>query len=304
MKVLVTGGAGFIGSHLVDRLVDEGYDVCILDNLSSGKLSNINGPLKEDKVEFVEGDIRDASVVDKALVGVDVVVHLAALISVPLSVANPELTFDVNLSGTSNLLRLSVKEGVGKFVFVSSCAVYGEPKIQPIVERTMPDPISPYAESKLLSERYCLGYHDRGLLRSVILRFFNVYGPRQGLNDYSGVITLFLDRARRNRPLIVYGDGSQTRDFVSVHDIVEAILASLNSVGAEGEIVHIGSGRATSVNELAKTVLELTGAESRVLHKSPRAGDIKNSLADISKAKRLLGYDPKVSLRDGLRELL
>ena len=125
MKVLVTGGAGFIGSHLVDRLVDEGYDVCILDNLSSGKLSNINGPLKEDKVEFVEGDIRDASVVDKALSGVDVVVHLAALISVPLSIANPELTFDVNLSGTSNLLRSSVKEGVGKFVFVSSCAVYG-----------------------------------------------------------------------------------------------------------------------------------------------------------------------------------
>ena len=304
MKVLVTGGAGFIGSHLVDRLVDEGYDVCILDNLSSGKLSNINGPLKEDKVEFVEGDIRDASVVDKALVGVDVVVHLAALISVPLSVANPELTFDVNLSGTSNLLRSSVKEGVGKFVFVSSCAVYGEPKIQPITEETMPDPISPYAESKLLSERYCLGFHDRGLLRSVILRFFNVYGPRQGLNDYSGVITLFLDRARRNRPLIVYGDGSQTRDFVSVHDVVEAIFASLNSVGAEGEIVHIGSGRATSVNELAEEVLKLTGAESGILHKSPRTGDIKNSLAEISKAKRLLGYDPKVSLRDGLRELL
>jgi nucleoside-diphosphate-sugar epimerase len=304
MKVLVTGGAGFIGSHLVDRLVDEGYDVRVLDNLTSGKLSNIDGLLKEERVEFIEGDIRGASVVDKALSGVDLVVHLAALISVPLSVANPELTFDVNLSGASNLLRSSVKEGVGKFVFVSSCAVYGEPKIQPITEETMPDPISPYAESKLLGERYCLGFHDRGLLRSVILRFFNVYGPRQCLNDYSGVITLFLDLAKRNRPLIVYGDGSQTRDFVSVHDIVEAILASLNSVNAEGEIVHIGSGRATSVNELAEEVLKLTGAESGILHKSPRTGDIKNSLADISKAKRLLGYAPKVSLRDGLRELL
>jgi UDP-glucose 4-epimerase len=304
MNVLVTGGAGFIGSHLVDRLITEGYAVRVLDNLSSGKLSNIERPLKVGKVDFVEGDIRDASVVDKALSGVDVVVHLAALISVPLSIANPELTFDVNLLGTSNLLRSSVKEGVGKYVFVSSCAVYGEPKIQPITEETMPDPISPYAESKLLGERYCLGFHDRGLLRSVILRFFNVYGPRQSLNDYSGVITLFLDLAKRNRPLIVYGDGSQTRDFVSVHDIVEAILASLNSVNAEGEIVHIGSGRATSVNELAEEVLKLTGAESGILHKSPRTGDIRNSLADISKAKRLLGYDPKVSLRDGLRELL
>jgi UDP-glucose 4-epimerase len=304
MKVLVTGGAGFIGSHLVDRLVNESYDVCVLDNLSSGKLSNINGPLKDGKVKFVEGDIRDASLLIKVLAGVDVVVHLAALISVPLSVANPELTFDVNLSGTSNLLRSSVKAGVSKFVFISSCAVYGDPKIQPITEETVTDPISPYAESKLIGERYCLGFHDRGLLRSVVLRFFNVYGSRQSLNDYSGVITLFLDRARRNEPLIVYGDGLQTRDFVSVHDIAEAIFASLNSVGAEGEIIHIGSGRATSINELAQTVLELTGAESGILHKSPRAGDIKNSLADISKAKRVLGYEPKFSLRDGLRELL
>ena len=304
IRVLVTGGAGFIGSHLVDRLVNDGYDVRVLDDLSTGKLGNIDGHLKAGRVDFVKGDIRDASVVKESLVGVDVVVHLAALISVTFSVANPELTFDVNLFGTLNLLRSCVEEGVSKFVFVSSCAVYGDPEFQPVTEDARTDPISPYAESKLIGERYCLGFHERGLLRSVVLRFFNVYGSRQGLNDYSGVITRFIDRARKKEPLIVYGDGLQTRDFVNVHDIVEAILASVNSSGAEGEIVHIGSGRATSINELAKTVLELTGVESGISYQPPRAGDIKDSYADISKAKRVLGYEPKVSLRDGLRTLL
>jgi UDP-glucose 4-epimerase len=303
MKVLVTGGAGFIGSHLVDRLVSDGYDVKVLDDLSTGKLSNIEIYLKGGKIDFIKGDIRDVSTVEPALIGVDMVVHLAALISVPFSIANPELTFDVNLFGTLNLLRSCIDAGVKKFVLASSCAVYGDPKIQPITEEAIPDPISPYAESKLIGERYCLGFHERGLLRSIVLRFFNVYGSRQGLNDYSGVITRFFERARKNEPLIVYGDGLQTRDFVNVHDIVQAILSSVNSVNAEGEIVHIGSGRATSINELAKIVLLLTGADGGVLYQPSRDGDIKDSLANISKAKRLLGYEPKVSLIDGLRDL-
>lgn len=304
MKVLVTGGAGFIGSHLVDRLVNDSYSVRVLDDLSTGKLSNIGAHLKSGRVEFINGDIRDALVVKESLVGVDVVVHLAAQISVTFSIANPELTFDVNLSGTLNLLRSCVDVSVGKFVFVSSCAVYGDPEIQPVTEDAKTNPISPYAESKLIGERCCLGFHERGLLRSVVLRFFNVYGARQSMNDYSGVITRFISRARSNEPLIIYGDGSQTRDFVNVHDIVAAIIASMNKADAEGEIVHIGSGKATSINELAKTILELAGVHLGISYQPPRAGDIKDSLADISKAKRILGYEPKVSLRDGLRDLI
>ena len=304
LRVLVTGGAGFIGSHTVDRLVKDGCNVRIIDNLSTGKLDNIQGLLSAGKVDFVKGDIRDASLVAKSVDDVDAVIHFAAVTSVPFSVANPDLTFDVNLLGTLNLLRASVQAGVGKFVNVSSCAVFGDTKILPIREDCQTDPISPYAESKLLAERYCLGFQDRQLLRSVVLRFFNVYGPRQGMNDYSGVITKFIERVKQREPLVVYDDGSQTRDFVSVHDIVYAVLASMKSSDAEGEVFNVGSGKPTSINMLAKTILELAGVDLTIRYEKARAGDIKDSYADISKAKRLLGYEPKVSLRDGLLVLL
>ena len=303
-RVLVTGGAGFIGSHLVDRLVKDSYDVRVIDDLSTGRLDNISGHLSAGKVDFVKGDIRDASLVRKSLDGVSVVVHLAALTSVPFSVENPDLTFDVNLLGTLNLLRSSIKERVDRFIFVSSCAVCGDPESLPVNEEARANPISPYAESKLVAERYCLGFDERQLLRSVVLRLFNVYGPRQGMNDYSGVITRFIEFSKQGLPLVIYGDGSQTRDFVNVHDIVEAVLASMKSSGAEGEVFNIGSGKSTSISELAKTVLELTGLDLEIRYEKSRAGDIKDSYADISKAKKFLGYEPKVSLRDGLRALV
>ena len=182
-KVLVTGGAGFIGSHMVDRLVNDGYDVRIIDDLSTGRQDNIRTLLSAGKVDFVKGDIRDVSLVTKSVDDVDLVVHFAALTSVPFSIKNPELTFDVNLVGTLNLIRACAEANVGKFVFVSSCAVCGDPAVLPVREEHRTDPISPYAESKLLAERYCLGFCDRQLLRAIILRFFNVYGPRQGMND-------------------------------------------------------------------------------------------------------------------------
>jgi UDP-glucose 4-epimerase len=304
LKVLVTGGAGFIGSHMVDRLVNDGYDVRIIDDLSTGRIDNIQSLLSAGKVDFVKGDIRDVSLVTKSVDDVDDVVHFAALTSVPFSVKNPELTFDVNLCGTLNLIRACAQEDVGRFVFVSSCAVCGDPESLPVREEHRTDPISPYAESKLIAERYCLGFQDRQLLRSVVLRFFNVYGPRQGMNDYSGVITRFIDRVRQKEPLVIYGDGSQTRDFVNVHDVVEAILASMKSGDAEGEVFNVGSGKPTSINELAKTILELAGVDLEIRYEKPRAGDIKDSYADISKAKKFLGYEPKISLRDGLRVLL
>jgi UDP-glucose 4-epimerase len=304
LKVLVTGGAGFIGSHMVDRLVNDGYDVRIIDDLSTGRIDNIQSLLSAGKVDFVKGDIRDVSLVTKSVDDVDDVVHFAALTSVPFSVKNPELTFDVNLCGTLNLIRACAQEDVGRFVFVSSCAVCGDPEFLPVREEHRPNPISPYAESKLIAERYCLGFQDRQLLRSVVLRFFNVYGPRQGMNDYSGVITRFIDRVKRKEPLVIYGDGSQTRDFVNVRDVVEAVLASMKSGDVEGEVFNVGSGKPTSINELAKTILELAGVDLEIRYEKLRAGDIKDSYADISKAKKFLGYEPKVSLRDGLRVLL
>jgi UDP-glucose 4-epimerase len=303
LNVLVTGGAGFIGSHVVDQLVDKGYRARILDNLSTGSLNNIKGHVKSGKIEFIEGDIRDVSAVEESLQGIDVVIHLAALVSVPLSIVNPDLTFEINVKGTMNLLHFSVKQSVKRFVFISSCSVYGDPNQLPVIEQTPPNPISPYAESKLSGERYCLGFSERGLLQSVVLRFFNVYGPRQTMNDYSGVITRFIDCCRQKLPLTIYGDGSQTRDFVNVKDTAAAILASAENK-LNGEVFNIGSGKPISIDKLAKVVLELTDKNIEIRYENARLGDIKNSYADISKARTLLGYEPTVSLRDGLQYLI
>jgi UDP-glucose 4-epimerase len=304
LKVLVTGGAGFIGSHLVDRLVNCGYSVKVLDNLSTGRLDNIRGHLLNGRVEFVEGDVRDASIVEDCVKDVDMAFHLAAITSVPFSVENPGITFDVNVRGTMNLLRFCSKVGVSKFVFVSSCAVYGEPIFLPVTEEHPTNPISPYAESKLAAEKFCLGFHERRLLPAVVLRLFNVYGLRQGASEYCGVITRFIDRSNRKLPLVVYGDGGQSRDFVNVHDVVEAIVRSIISRNAEGEVFNVGYGEPTSINELANVVLEATKSGLEVTYESAREGDIKNSYANISKASRLLGYKPEVDLGHGLRKLL
>jgi UDP-glucose 4-epimerase len=303
-SILVTGGAGFIGSHVVDRLVSEGCAVRVLDDLSSGKIANIDSHLSSGAVEFVKGDIRDVTLVSQSLKGIDSVIHLAAQISVAYSIEHPDETYDVNLGGTLNLLRCSALEGVKKFVLASSCAVYGDAEVLPIKEDVRPNPISPYAESKLLGERYCLGFYERALLGTVALRFLNVYGPRQGLNDYSGVITKFIDRVIQKKPLVIYGDGSQTRDFVNVKDIVEAIMRSTRNDEALGQVINVGTGKPTSINELAKTILELAGISTEIIYEKSRVGDIKDSYADISKAKKLLDYEPKVYLREGLRGLL
>jgi UDP-glucose 4-epimerase len=304
VKVLVTGGAGFIGSHVVDKLVSSGYGVRVIDNLSTGKLSNIKGHSGSGRVDFVRGDIKDVEFVRKCTRDVGAVVHLAAITSVPFSVSNPDFTYDTNVAGTLNLLISCAEEKVGKFVFISSCAVYGDPQCLPVNEKSPTSPISPYAESKLAAEHFCVGFHEKQLLKSVVLRLFNVYGPRQGVNDYSGVITRFVDRTKQRLPLVVYGDGSQTRDFVHVCDVVEAVLRSLESKDAEGEAFNIGSGKPTSVLELAEAVLELTGLNLEILCDKPRLGDIKHSYADISKAENLLRYRPKLSLREGLHALL
>ena len=302
---MVTGGAGFIGSHLVDKLVARGCTVRVLDDLSTGNIKNIRTHVDSGAVELVKGDVRDMSLVSKCVKDVDFVFHLAAQISVPLSIQKPEWTFDVNVTGTLNVLAASAKKQVDRLVLASSCAVYGEPKYLPIDEKHPTNPISPYAETKLAGERYCLGFNERGMCGCVALRFFNVYGPRQGFNDYSGVITRFFDQAQKGLPLVVYGDGLQTRDFVSVFDVVDAVLASVEKREAAGKVLNVGSGKSTSIKELAETILKMFhGANVPISFAPPREGDIRDSYADISTAERVLGYSPKVSLADGLSGLL
>jgi UDP-glucose 4-epimerase len=301
-RILVTGGAGFIGSHVVDKLMDTGHDVRVLDDLSAGNLASIEGRLKV--ANFVKGDIRDVDVVEKCVHSVDAVVHLAAITSIPFSVEHPALTRETNVEGTLNLLNACLKADVRRFVFVSSCSVYGEPSYLPVDEKHPTFPLSPYAASKLEGEDCCRIHQEKCGLPTVVLRLFNVYGPRQGLNAYSGVVTRFFDQARRHLPLVVFGDGSQTRDFVHVWDVAEAVLGALETEDIDGEVFNIGFGRATSVNSLAKSVLELVGADLGIVYEKPRVGDVKASFADISKAEKRLDYKPMVPLEKGLKSVV
>jgi len=303
-RVLVTGGAGFIGSHFVDKLITQGYNVRIIDDLSTGKKENIAGHLENKEVDLIVGDIRDSNLVSKCLDGVSTVVHFAAQTSVTFSVEHPDLTFDINASGTKNLLSACTKQAVGKFVFASTCAVYGDPACLPIDETCKTHPISPYAESKLSAENICFEFDKQKLLQSVVLRFFNVYGLRQCLNDYSGVITRFIDLIKQKKALTIYGDGQQSRDFVDVQDIVGGVFAAMQSGDAPGQIFNIGSGKATTINELAKEISELAGVKPEIKYEKERIGEIKHSYADISKAKKVLDYRPSISLHDGLKDLI
>jgi UDP-glucose 4-epimerase len=304
MRVLVTGGAGFIGSHTVDRFLADGFEVVALDDLRSGQLENINQHVGKRSFRFVRGDVRDSCLVKDLVRDVDAVVHLAALISVPESIKDPVLTNDVNVNGTLNLLRACVDFGVKRFVYASSCALYGDAESLPIKEDCPARPESPYGVSKLVAENYVRTYHEDFGLETVCLRYFNVYGPRQVYSDYSGVITQFLSRLARNLPLIIFGDGEQTRDFVYIQDIVEANVLALKCEEVAGEIFNIGTGAATTINQLASVLLEITNkTHLEITHSKPRKGDIMHSVADISKARKKLGYSPKISLKDGLGEL-
>ncbi|MCW4024553.1 MAG: NAD-dependent epimerase/dehydratase family protein [Candidatus Bathyarchaeota archaeon] len=303
MKILVTGGAGFIGSHLIDRLVNCGHDVRVLDNLSTGNLSNIESHIKTGKVDFIKGDINDFETVTESVKDCNSIAHLAAIVSVPFSVKNPQLTYETNIGGTLNLLAAGAQKGVSKFVFISSCAVYGDPTYLPIDEVHPTNPLSPYAESKLLAERYCIGFHERANLKSVIFRLFNVYGPRQGSNEYSGVITKFIDRLRLDQPLVIYGDGTQTRDFVHVSTVVEAIFRALNCNKADGEILNIGTGKSVTIKELAQTILDNAHSKLKISYEDTREGDIKFSYGNFSKLKQLLDLNAGISLSAGLQEL-
>ncbi|MEM3766719.1 MAG: SDR family oxidoreductase [Candidatus Bathyarchaeia archaeon] len=302
MTVLVTGGAGFIGSHLVEELLKEGFNVRVLDNLSSGKIENLD--LKNLGLSFFEGDICDRRIIKKVLKDIDVVFHLAALIDVPFSMKNPTFVNHVNVCGSLNLLEESVKQRVEKFIFASSCAVYGEPQYVPVDEEHPTNPLSPYAASKLAVEKYCQIFNKLYGLKTVSLRLFNVYGPRQRDETYSGVIKKMIERLKSRKPPIIFGDGTQTRDFVYVLDVVDAFYKAMNTKQCAGEI-NIGSGEETSINELAGLLMKKFGLDGvEPVYMKPRAGDIKRSWANIEKAKRILKYAPKFSLNEGCEALL
>ena len=305
LRTLVTGGAGFIGSHLVDRLMKEGYEVIVLDNFFAGKVENIQHHSDSRSFHLIKGDVRNLEDVKKAVRDVDVVFHLAAIVNVPLSIENPSLVNHVNIQGTVNLLEASLKENIQQFIYVSTCAVYGEARYLPINEEHPVMPLSPYGISKFTAEHYCKIFHKIHDLKTGCLRFFNVCGPRQSGGPYSGVITQFISRLRKGKPPIIYGDGEQTRDFICVRDVVEACMLALNSQNCVGEVINIGTGKPTTINELAKILIRMFGETDAKPEYAPvRAGDIRNSYADISKAEMALGYKPKVTLEEGIRLLL
>jgi len=304
-EILVTGGAGFIGSHIVDRLLDEGFKVRVLDNLSTGEKKNLAQHQNNKSFQFIEGDIRNFDLVKNTVKGVDAVIHEAALVSVTRSVEDPILSNEVNITGTVNLLKACVDAHVKRFVYASSCAVYGDTETLPNHENLAPKPLSPYAVEKLAAEKYAKVFHNVYGLETVSLRYFNVYGPRQKYGPYSGVISIFINRLLENKPPIICGDGEQTRDFINVKDVVEANMLALSKRKAVGEVFNISTGEATTINKLTETIQKIMGKTSlKPVHAEPRPGDIKHSYGDITKARRKLEYEPKVQLEKGLSELV
>jgi len=301
-RAVVTGGAGFIGSHIADELVARGYQVAIIDDLSTGNKENIASLLNQNHVEFTEGSIADLSVLTKLFRGAKYVFHLAAIPSVPRSIENPQASHEANITGTLKVLLAARDAAVKKVVYASSCAVYGGTCTLPIKEDTLPNPQSPYAVTKLAGEYYCQVFHQVYGLPTVCLRYFNVYGPRQDPDsEYSAVIPKFIQRVLNDKPLLILGDGEQTRDFTFITDVVEAniLLAESQATG----IFNIGSGQRISIAHLAELLIGLAGNNVKLIHKEPRPGDIKHSLADISKAQSF-GYKPKYSLERGLAETI
>lgn len=303
--VLVTGGAGFIGSHLVDRLLEEGFRVRVIDNFFSGDQKNLAHHKDNKLFELVKGDIRDFHLVKKAVNGVDFVFHQAALVSVPRSCEDPVLSNEINVLGTLNLLSACVGEDVKRFIFASSCAVYGDSDVLPITEDFPVRPLSPYAIDKCACEDYARIFSETYDLETVGLRYFNVYGPRQKVGAYSGVISVFINYFLDGKSPTVFGDGNQSRDFVHVKDVVNANLLALIKQGVSGEVFNISSGKAYSINSIAKIIQKITCKESvELIYAEPRQGDIQHSYANIEKAQNMLGYKPSVKFEEGLREVV
>lgn len=304
-RVLVAGGAGFIGSHIVDKLLEAGAEVTVLDNLYTGRPENIEHHKHNKNFHFVKGDIRNLKLVKGLLQNADAVFNDAAVVSVPRSVKDPLLANDVNVKGALNLLKASLDRGVKRFVQASSASVYGDTETLPLREEMPSKPISPYAVSELAAENYAKVFHSVYGLPTVRLRYFNVYGPRQTYSAYSGVTTIFVNQLLRSQRPTINGDGEQTRDFVFVEDVVQANMLALTKKNAVGEVFNVATGEAITVNKLVKALAEIMDkTELKLIHGKPISGDIRHSYASIEKARRTLGYEPRFPLEKGIKKLV
>jgi nucleoside-diphosphate-sugar epimerase len=301
-RVLVTGGAGFIGSNLVRGLLERGDDVRVLDNFSTGNRANLEGL----DVDIVEGELRSYERVHNAVRGTEIVYHLGALGSVPRSVQDPLTSSAVNVEGTLNVLLAARDEGIRRVVFSSSASVYGSSRVMPTPESSPPDPVSPYGVAKLAAERYCVSFSRvYESFETVVLRYFNVFGPRQSpFSQYAAAVPLFITKIAAGDAIDVYGDGEQSRDFTYVGNVVDATIRAGEAEGASGEIFNVAAGAPASVNRVAETIAEIVGKPVQRRQLPPRAGDLRDSWADLSKSERVLGYAPEIALADGLRRTI
>ena len=303
MKFLITGGAGFIGSNIASELLNKGYSVRILDNFSSGKRENLKEMEKD--IELVEGDIRSYHIVQDSLKDIDIVLHQAALPSVPRSIKDPITTNDVNINGTLNILEAAVDLKVKRVVYASSSSVYGDNPVLPKVETMVPNPLSPYAVSKLTGEKYCNVFSRIYGLETVCLRYFNVFGPRQDpASQYSAVIPKFIKAISQDIQPVIYGDGEQSRDFTYISNVIQANILAATSDCESGITVNCAVSGQITLNDLVKEMNKLMNKDIKPLYEGPRAGDIKHSYADISLAEKSIGYKPVVSFEEGLKKTI
>lgn len=296
-NILVTGGAGFIGSHLVDKLSLENK-VIVLDNLSSGSLVNLKR--NKDRITFIKGDVLDEALLKDIVAEVEFVFHLAANVGNIRSIKDPYFDMDVNIKGTINLLEACLNSNIKRLVYSSSGAIFGEAKYLPIDEEHPLNPESPYGVSKLAAEKYCFAFHKVHGVPATALRYFNVYGPRQESSEYANAISIFLSRIKDGKPLTIFGDGKQTRDFVFIEDVVNANILAATQPAAVGEIFNIATGQENSIEQLTAIIKQVSASESSVIYADPRAGEVRYSRANIEKARKMLGYKPETDLRKGL----
>ena len=297
---LVTGGAGFIGSHLTDALLAAGFSVRVLDDFSSGREQNLS--LAGGKIELIRGDLADPATAARACDGADVVFHEGAIPSVPRSVAEPVRTNRANIDGTLNVLECARQAGVRRVVCAASSSAYGDTEELPKIETMPPNPRSPYALQKYAGEVYCRLYHELYGLETVALRYFNVFGPRQDpKSEYAAVVPRFATACLRGEPAQIHGDGEQSRDFTFIADTVRANLLAADAPAAVGHVINVAGGRRVSLNELLAALQQITGSKVEPIHGPGRAGDVRHSLADLGRARTLLGFEPEVSLAEGLR---
>ena len=302
-NVLVTGGAGFIGSNLTEELLKRGHFVRVLDDFSTGKRENLIFDKKYPSLKVIEGDIRDPLTCQKAVEGMEYIFHQGAVPSVQRSVEDPETSNAVNVGGTLNILLAARGKGVKRVIYASSSSVYGDTPILPKHEEMPSNPLSPYALQKYVGEHYCRLFYQLYGLETISLRYFNIFGPKQDPNSlYSAVIPKFIDALVQDRPPIIFGDGEQSRDFTYIENVVQANLLAMSAEHLHGEAVNIACGKRISLNQLLNVLKEILGSKISPLYQEPRMGDVKHSLADIRKGKEIINYEPKVGVEIGLKK--